>query len=116
MLGRIAVLAASIALASCAGLEPVGRNSGRDPTPPPAPSASRQTPATACCCATAAAASRCANTCARADHPATSRAARDNTGANRRANTCTANRAQRCRARRHRADARAATHHERRRG
>ncbi len=36
MLGRIAVLAASVALAACAGLEPVGRNAGRaDTTPPP---------------------------------------------------------------------------------
>lgn len=35
MLGRLAVLAASIALASCAGLEPAGRNAQRAPAPPP---------------------------------------------------------------------------------
>lgn len=35
MLGRLAVLAASIALASCAGFEPAGRNAQRAPAPPP---------------------------------------------------------------------------------
>lgn len=34
MLGRIAVVAASVALAACAGLEPAGRNAGRAPAPP----------------------------------------------------------------------------------
>jgi len=35
MLGRIAVLAASVALVACAGVEPVGRNSGRTASAPP---------------------------------------------------------------------------------
>lgn len=35
MLGRLAVLAASIALAGCAGLQPAGRNAQRAPAPPP---------------------------------------------------------------------------------
>lgn len=35
MFGRMAVLAASIALASCAGFEPAGRNAQRAPAPPP---------------------------------------------------------------------------------
>jgi len=37
MLGRTAVLAALIALAGCAGIEPAGRNAQRSPAPAPAP-------------------------------------------------------------------------------
>ncbi|HYD88702.1 MAG TPA: hypothetical protein VEA80_14605 [Vitreimonas sp.] len=38
MMRRVAIVAASIALAACAGLEPAGRNAGRAPAPPPAAS------------------------------------------------------------------------------
>lgn len=36
MLGRLAAAAALMALAACAGMEPAGRNSGRQPEPVPA--------------------------------------------------------------------------------
>lgn len=47
MLGRLVVVAATLALASCAGLEPAGRNANRGPTAAPPPPAASTTTAPA---------------------------------------------------------------------